>query len=620
MKPMTRQSMAALAGLVAALLGGCDSIGDGNTIKTLKLSQALSFYEQSVVVNPNAAGEKLHMYDCFCANLGLTGIFNDGTSYPYFATRAKFTSSDPSVVSVSNLNDPTVTACPLGQNGAGLLLPHGPGTATITAEFAGLKDTIDVEVVDTASAGTFDLHPLAPSTGQVGVGASMPMIFDAVLDGRVALLNNNVTSWTVDAPADDNIAKINGIGQLLGVSRSNGTITARANFGACSFSQATAVQVGDIVPPLALAEESGFTDDAGNLNANTSELLAVTANLDFDGDPSSIEGSQVLSTSSRLSFTDTCTKRTFDASQANGCLDTPGSACDSTTPLCSTSVTTCTSTSAACRVAASPIGLGETLNMVRAFTDQGTTTVFSASFPAIQGTATTLAADIDNATTSIALAALTGYPTIFPWFGVIDSAGTREDVKVTAATGTTLTVTRGVNNTSAAAHLTGATFEQRSYASDGTTALPLTAKAGTLTTLTINPPGTLDSQGQLQLDSTGFFDDGAGNTRNQRTTRLTSSVASTPTINWLSSATSVAVVGTTTGVVTSTNVCGGNVSIRVRASTSTDTTTKTFDSTTTTDDDNCKNSDPLCDQVELCVATPNPLPLGASCPTVTTCP
>ena len=39
----------------------------------------------------------------------------------------------------------------------------------------------------------------------------------------------------------------------------------------------------------------------------------------------------------------------------------------------------------------------------------------------------------------------------------------------------------------------------------------------------------------------------------------------------------------------------------------------------TADDDACL-ADALCDQLEVCLATPVPLPLGATCETTTTCP
>ncbi len=59
--------------------------------------------------------------------------------------------------------------------------------------------------------------------------------------------------------------------------------------------------------------------------------------------------------------------------------------------------------------------------------------------------ATTLSASANNSTTSITVTALSGYPAQFPYTAIIDpDTASEEVVTVTAASGTTLTVTRGV--------------------------------------------------------------------------------------------------------------------------------------------------------------------------------
>lgn len=67
--------------------------------------------------------------------------------------------------------------------------------------------------------------------------------------------------------------------------------------------------------------------------------------------------------------------------------------------------------------------------------------------------ATTLAAPIAGGDTSLVVTAASGFPGSFPYTLIVDyGASTSEVVEVTAAAGTTLTVTRGVDNTSAQAH------------------------------------------------------------------------------------------------------------------------------------------------------------------------
>jgi hypothetical protein len=71
--------------------------------------------------------------------------------------------------------------------------------------------------------------------------------------------------------------------------------------------------------------------------------------------------------------------------------------------------------------------------------------------------ATTLAAPINGSDTSMTVSAASGFPGSFPYTMIVDyGAATAEVVEVSAAAGTTLTITRGVDNTSAQAHGLGA--------------------------------------------------------------------------------------------------------------------------------------------------------------------
>ena len=70
---------------------------------------------------------------------------------------------------------------------------------------------------------------------------------------------------------------------------------------------------------------------------------------------------------------------------------------------------------------------------------------------------TTLASGVNNSTTTFSVTAVSGWPTSFPYTLVIDQDTVNEEiVEVTARSGTTLTVTRGVDGTAAVAHSAGA--------------------------------------------------------------------------------------------------------------------------------------------------------------------
>lgn len=70
---------------------------------------------------------------------------------------------------------------------------------------------------------------------------------------------------------------------------------------------------------------------------------------------------------------------------------------------------------------------------------------------------TTLASGVNNSTTTFSVAAVSGWPTSFPYTLVIDQDTINEEiVEVTNRSGTTLTVVRGVDGTVAVAHDAGA--------------------------------------------------------------------------------------------------------------------------------------------------------------------
>ena len=80
---------------------------------------------------------------------------------------------------------------------------------------------------------------------------------------------------------------------------------------------------------------------------------------------------------------------------------------------------------------------------------------------------TTLAADINSSVTTVGVTAVSGWPASFPYTIIIDQDTINEEVvTVTARTGTTLTVTRGVDGTTGVAHTAGAAINHGVSARD----------------------------------------------------------------------------------------------------------------------------------------------------------
>lgn len=80
---------------------------------------------------------------------------------------------------------------------------------------------------------------------------------------------------------------------------------------------------------------------------------------------------------------------------------------------------------------------------------------------------TTLTADANASTTSLSVAAATGFPSLYPYTLILDQDTVNEEiVTVTNRSGTTLTVVRGADGTSGTAHTAGASVEHGVSARD----------------------------------------------------------------------------------------------------------------------------------------------------------
>ncbi len=187
------------AGLASAVLfSACSSIGDGNGPTSLEL----------FVGGDSESGE---MFRCQINTPSAILTFDNGTA-ANFASRATWTSSDPSVLAVSDGDFPA----PDGQFFInGVALPIAPGTATLTVNYLDFEDSIDVTVSEV------DLS-VTPKNQTLIQGQSVFMSATGILNGQTAQLAADFSSlgqWSVVGAEDDSSAST--------IDSANGLLTAR---------------------------------------------------------------------------------------------------------------------------------------------------------------------------------------------------------------------------------------------------------------------------------------------------------------------------------------------------------------------------------------------------------
>lgn len=277
MVSMPRRLLSVTILLAAALVAACDSVGDGNSLKELRLVPSGQ--------SPLESYAETRVYECFRSQLVLYGFFDDGSGGAIsggtlYRRDVKWTSSNPNVVRVSNVDEEPI---PGGEEGAppryypdGYLTPVAASDepVTITAEYLGLTTSIQVTV------GTPTDFKLEPANARIAPMSTQGFVLSAKLDGIERALTEGAAYEFVED--NDEVAMLSftatGAPVVIGVG-AGGPLTLRASFDACPQVLEASVSVAEI-QSLQLAHEEGFS---GELVQGTSERVKVMA--DFGDGP-----------------------------------------------------------------------------------------------------------------------------------------------------------------------------------------------------------------------------------------------------------------------------------------------------------------------------------------------
>lgn len=270
---------AALALVAAMTLSACDELADsvGDGVKPESLVMTSGRFEGSAATNDF----KGIVYQCTTTALRVFGLFSNGSSED-FTSRATFSSSDESVVRVSNADLPV----PGTDNGeiffSGVLLPVNPGNAVITVDFVGLSTELDVEVRPLTAA---DLS-IEPTDLTMAAGTFEPFTLLGQLDGDAPeTLGGNVI-WEFDSDSNADAVTVSEIGVVQAHEVDAAVQILKPRLQLCDGSGPTSVPTADILVSAVdqLTVSSEFDGDlAGGETirriAGTNEFLRAIAHF-----------------------------------------------------------------------------------------------------------------------------------------------------------------------------------------------------------------------------------------------------------------------------------------------------------------------------------------------------
>lgn len=287
--PSVRAAGIVAGGLVLGMLVGCDGIGSGSAPTGISIT--LGDYD-----------DEYRTFECAAFNLTATAHFRGGSTREGDVTgRVLWRSSNPGVIDVSNGDIETEPGS--GEYyAAGMVIARSPGTASISADYVGLRDSFSVTARPIAAMWIEPaLTRMAPSSTQafelkaeleddtLEVDLTQSAIWSLPSVGAPAEIDGSVVAAVSD-PLDK---PFDLLAQLFTCDR---TARLGLQLGAVSQLRLTAEQPADLPVPIGLSDEiraeAVFADPAAPAQ-NLSAQLEIEQ-IQGDADQSAIAVSDYL--------------------------------------------------------------------------------------------------------------------------------------------------------------------------------------------------------------------------------------------------------------------------------------------------------------------------------------
>lgn len=265
MSTVLRPALLGIALGGSLLLAACDGVGKGIT-------------PESSVLLPSGGKEgdaTMKAYTCLNRSLTLIVDFSNGARGD-FTSRAKWKSSKPDVVDVSNGEIPVPD-----QDGffyaRGVLVMRKAGSAVITSEYLDFQNSITVTVTNPSN------FTITPATANLAVGSNLDLALTADLEGESTNIDGFATwAFVENSATTDPIATIvPASGTIVSPATGASTsiaLTARAKIPGCTLAAAQTLDAPVNVSPLdSLALSKEFASN--QLVLNTTEPLTVVGTL-----------------------------------------------------------------------------------------------------------------------------------------------------------------------------------------------------------------------------------------------------------------------------------------------------------------------------------------------------